>query len=131
YRRLNITTAYEYLEHRFNLAVRLFGSFSFMLFQVGRIAIVLYLPAIALSLVTGVDIYLCILVVGAFSIIYTLIGGIEAVIWTDVVQVIILMGGAMLSLVMIYLGLKGDFSALVNEAADQGKFTLTNLNFAL
>src|SRR5690606_19772873 len=48
YRRLNITTAYEYLEHRFNLAVRLFGSFSFMLFQVGRIAIVLYLPAIAL-----------------------------------------------------------------------------------
>src|SRR5690606_11708765 len=50
YRRLNVTTAYEYLEKRFNVIVRLFGSASFILFQVGRIAIVLYLPAIALSL---------------------------------------------------------------------------------
>ncbi len=130
FRKLKITTAYEYLEQRFNLTVRLFGSASFMLFQIGRIAIVLYLPAIALSLVTGIDISVCILVVGAFSIIYTLIGGIEAVIWTDVVQVIVLMGGAILSLVVIISSLGSDFKPLFNEALKTHKLTLTYLDFS-
>lgn len=131
YRRLKITSAYEYLEQRFNVFVRLFGSLSFILFQIGRIAIILYLPAIALSLVTGIDIFLCILVVGILSTAYTLIGGIEAVIWTDVVQVIILMGGALLSLVFIFVRVGDDMGVLVSHAVEQGKFTLANMNFAL
>lgn len=60
FRRLNITTAYEYLEKRFNYSVRLICSLSFILFQIGRMGVVLYLPAIALNVVTGFDIFLCI-----------------------------------------------------------------------
>lgn len=131
YRKLNITTAYEYLEFRFNVSVRLFGSLSFILYQLGRIAIVLYLPAIALSLVTGVDIYLCILVVGAFSVTYTLIGGIEAVIWTDVIQVIVLMGGALLTLVMIGLGIKGSPDPLLTNALSEGKMEMIKTGFVI
>ncbi|RUA12168.1 MAG: hypothetical protein DSY83_15165 [Flavobacteriia bacterium] len=130
YRKLQITTAYEYLEQRFNLTVRMFGSISFMLFQIGRIAIVLYLPAIALSLVTGIDISLCIVVVGAFSIAYTLVGGIEAVIWTDVVQVIVLMGGAVLSLVAIFFDIGDDFQPMLGTAIENNKLTLTHFDFS-
>ncbi|MEA3461766.1 MAG: sodium:solute symporter, partial [Bacteroidota bacterium] len=83
YRRLKITTAYEYLEIRFNLFLRLAGSISFILFQVGRMGVVLFLPAIALNVVTGIDIYVCILLMGLLSLLYTFMGGIEAVIWTD------------------------------------------------
>jgi len=131
YRKLKITSAYEYLERRFNVFVRLFGSFSFILFQIGRIAIVLYLPAIALSLVTGIDIFVCILVVGVLSTAYTLIGGIEAVIWTDVVQVIILMGGALLSLAFMFFRVGDDLGNLATNAMEGGKLTLAHLNFAL
>lgn len=131
YRRLKITSAYEYLEKRFNVFVRLFGSLSFILFQVGRIAIILYLPSIALSLVTGIDIFLCILVVGVLSTAYTLIGGIEAVIWTDVVQVVILLGGALLSFVFMFGRIGDDLGFIASDAFEQGKFTLANLNFAL
>ena len=80
FRRLNVTTAYEYLEKRFNLVTRLLGSLSFIIFQLGRVGIVLYLPALALNIVTDINISFCILGMGIISIIYTMIGGIEAVI---------------------------------------------------
>ncbi|MBT3202130.1 MAG: sodium transporter, partial [Phycisphaerales bacterium] len=84
YRRLNITTAYEYIEKRFNLPARLLASSLFITFQLARIGIVLYLPSIALSVVTGVDVKICITAMALLSIAYTVMGGIEAVIWTDV-----------------------------------------------
>lgn len=101
YRRLDVTSAYEYLEKRFNLATRLFGSTCFILLQIGRMAIVLYLPAMALSSVSSLDVYTCILLMAVLCIVYTVIGGIEAVIWTDVVQTFVLLGGAILSFVLI------------------------------
>jgi solute:Na+ symporter, SSS family len=94
YRRLNVTSAYEYLERRFNLATRLAGSILFMLYQCGRIAVVLYLPALALATVSDFNVQTCILIMGVLCVVYTVAGGIEAVIWTDVVQALILMGGA-------------------------------------
>src|SRR5690606_16434115 len=96
FRRLNVVTAYEYLEKRFDVLVRLFGSATYIFFQFARVGIVLYLPALALSAVAGIDIYLCIFLMGVFATIYTVMGGMEAVIWTDVVQVIVLLGGAVL-----------------------------------
>lgn len=103
FRSLNITSAYEYLEKRFNLLTRLLGSLSFIILQLGRVGIILFLPSIAVNLVTGISIELCIVVMGIVSIIYTMMGGIEAVIWTDVLQVIILMAGAFLSLILIFM----------------------------
>ncbi len=126
FRRLNVTTAYEYLEARFNVAVRLFASASFILFQVGRMAIVLFLPAIALTTVTGIDVFVCILAMGVLATIYTALGGVEAVIWTDVLQVFVLLGGALLSLVLILGRLDGGLGELIESGAGAGKFHVFN-----
>ncbi len=131
YRRLNITTAYEYLEKRFNLAARLIGSLMFITLQFGRIGIVLFLPSIALSVVTGIDVGLCIVLMGVLSIVYTVLGGIEAVIWTDVLQVVVLLGGALLCLVMISLRLEGGFGGLMDLAFSDDKFHIFNFDFDL
>ncbi len=122
YRTLNVTSAYEYLELRFNLGTRLAGSTLFILYQFGRIAIVLYLPALALATVSDFNIQTCILVMGVLCIAYTVVGGIEAVIWTDVVQAFILMGGALLSLGFILVRVEGGFGAVVRMAADGRHF---------
>jgi len=126
FRRLNVTSAYEYLERRFNTAVRLFGSLSFVLFQIGRMTIVLFLPALALSAVTGIDIGLCIVVMGVLATLYTVLGGIEAVIWTDVLQVFVLVGGALVSLVIILADIDGGLGTIIACAAAEGKFRLVN-----
>ncbi len=126
FRRLDITTAYEYLELRFNLLIRLIGSFNFVLFQLARMAIVLYLPSVALSTVTGIDMYLSILTMGILSTLYTVLGGIEAVIWTDVIQVVVLLGGAFISLILIVLHLEGGVGDLTRIAWNQGKFDMLN-----
>jgi len=131
YRKLNITTAYEFLEIRFNLATRLLGSFSFILFQIGRMGIVLFLPSIALNVVTGIPIIVCILVMGLLSMIYTSIGGIEAVIWTDVIQVIVLLGGALLSIVVIAQSVQDGLVGIIHAGIEQDKFNIFNTAFDL
>ena len=125
FRRLNVTTAYEYLERRFNVVVRLFGSLSFIVFQFGRMAIVVYLPALALAAVTGLDIYLCILVMGVLSTLYTVMGGMEAVIWTDVIQVFVLWGGMLLAIILILLDVGGP-GVVFETARAASKLTMFN-----
>lgn len=129
FRRLNVTTAYEYLERRFSLPLRLIGGLAFLLFQFGRIGIVLFLPAIALSVVTGVSIYTCIIVMAVLSIFYTVLGGIEAVIWTDVKQVVVLTFGAIVCLITMSSGVDGGFTGIVDIAANDGKLLLADLSF--
>jgi len=131
YRRFNLTTAYEYLELRFNLITRLIGSSMYIFLQIGRLGIVLLLPSLALSVVTGIDVYTCILSMGILSILYTVLGGIEAVIWTDVIQVFVLLGGALLSLALLYFNLDND--AIVTHITEFNKtrifdFTLSFSN---
>lgn len=107
FRRLNITSAYEYLERRFNLAARWLGSASFILLQLGRTAVVLYLPALALATVSSFDMRLCILLMGIICIGMTWGGGIETVIWTDVAQTVILLVAAIATLVIALGGIPG------------------------
>jgi SSS family solute:Na+ symporter len=131
YRRLNITTAYEYLEKRFNLTVRLLGSVSFILYQIGRMGIVLLLPSLALNVVTGMNVFACILLMGMISLLYTLMGGIEAVIWTDVIQVVILLVGALVAVVLMMGTIDGGFQKAFHEAAANHKFNLLDLRMTL
>ncbi|MEO5997537.1 MAG: sodium/solute symporter [Chitinophagaceae bacterium] len=123
-RKLSVTSAYEYLEARFNANVRLFGSVSFIIFQLARFGVVLFLPALAITSVTGINIYLIILIMGIICVIYTVMGGIEAVIWTDVAQVIILMGGAILCLVIGISNLEGNIWLEINQGIADQKFAL-------
>ena len=131
YRRLNVTTAYEYLERRFNLPTRLLGSVMFMLFQFGRIGIVLFLPSLALSVVTGIDVSLCILAMGVLCVVYTVLGGIEAVIWTDVLQVFVLLGGAVLCLVLVPFGVEGGWNGMNDIADAAGKLRVFDFHLDL
>lgn len=126
FRQKKMTSAYEYLENRFNLPVRLYASLSFVLYQLGRMAIVLFLPAIALSTVTGISVYACILVMGVLATLYTVMGGMKAVIWTDVVQVFVLYGGALLSLAILVWKLDGGLGGIVSAGMEYDKFHVVN-----
>ncbi|NWK54754.1 sodium/solute symporter [Verrucomicrobiaceae bacterium N1E253] len=135
YRRLNITTAYEYLEKRFNVASRVIASITFMLFHVGRVAIVLYLPALALSSVTSINIYAAIFIIGILCVIYTVMGGIEAVVWTDAIQAMVLIGGALLCFGLVVFQVDGGIGAVGAAMTEQSKgitksFDLTNLSIS-
>lgn len=130
FRRLSITSAYEYLEVRFNANVRVLGSLTFILFQMGRMGIVLFLPAIAIASVTGIDVYLLIFIMGIICILYTVMGGIEAVIWTDVVQVIILTGGAILCLVIAIDNVDGGLLGVISKGLEAKKFTIIHLGWS-
>lgn len=129
FRRLNVTTAYEYLERRFNVVVRLFGSASFILFQLGRMAIVVFLPALALSAITGINVYTCILIMGILSTVYTVLGGMEAVIWTDVLQTFVLWCGMLIGLIVVIVSEDG-VGNIYNTAAADGKFHMFDWSFS-
>ncbi len=131
FRRLNVMTAYEYLELRFSAAVRILCSIAFILFQIGRMAVVMLLPAIALNVCTGFDIILCISLMGFLSLAYTLMGGIEAVAWTDALQVVVLLGAAVAVLATVCVQLPGDMATIIVSAADAGKLSLGSLAFDL
>ncbi|BCS34239.1 sodium:solute symporter [Luteitalea sp. TBR-22] len=122
FRALQVTTAYEYLEHRFGLAVRLLCSASFVALQWARMAIVLYLPALALAAATGMDIRLSILLMGGLCTVYTLHGGMNAVIWTDVLQSVVLLGAVVVALVLIVIGTGGDPAQVIGVGRAAGKF---------
>ena len=121
FRGLNLTSAYEYLEQRFSLPCRLFASFSFVLLHLGRIAIVLYLPALALAAVSDIDVVAAILVIGVLCIIYTVIGGIEAVVWTDAIQAVVLMAGAALCAVLAVARVDGGLGGVMEIASRDAK----------
>ncbi len=124
FRKLNITSAYEYLEIRFNAVTRLMASGLFIVFMVARMALVLYLPSLALTAVTGIDIYICIVLMGIVTIIYCTMGGVEAVIWGDVIQGIILVGGAIFAAVYLLANTEGGFSGAWQLAVENDKLRL-------
>ncbi|QHI69288.1 sodium:solute symporter family transporter [Tichowtungia aerotolerans] len=91
-RRLNIATANEYLERRYGLPVRMLGFVIYSLNQMmGRMAAILLLPSIALSAIFGLPMEQSILIMGVVATIYVTLGGLEAVIWTDVLQATVML----------------------------------------
>ena len=131
FRKLGVTTAYEYLEKRYNSLVRVLCSFSFIVYQIGRMGVVLLLPAIALNVVTGFDIFLCVALMGVFALLYTYMGGIEAVAWTDALQVVVLLGAAVTVVCVICHGADGGFGGVIATAAADGKFSFGSTKFDL
>lgn len=129
FRKLNVASAYEYLEQRFSAPVRYLASLFFCLFMFARVAIVLFLPSLALNAVTGLDVYLCILLMGIVTLAYCTMGGIEAVIWGDVIQGIILVGGAIISLVWLFSGVDGGLGTVMEVAIDDHKFNILDFSF--
>lgn len=124
FRRFNLSTAYQYLELRFNSTLKWLASALFILFMVTRIAVVLYLPSLALNAVTGFDIFMSIILMGVVTIIYCTSGGIEAVVWGDVIQGIILMGGALVAFVFMITGIEGGISGFTEIVISHEKMKI-------
>ncbi|WP_295155722.1 sodium:solute symporter [uncultured Brachyspira sp.] len=118
FRRLNVTTAYEYLGSRFSYSIRLLGSLSFIIFHIIRMAIVLYLPTLAMvKALPTVNPVLVTMLVGLFCVAYTSIGGMEAVLWSDAIQTLVLIFGAFLIIIVGFssVGVSEGFSILAKD----------------
>ena len=128
FRRLNLVSVYSYLEARFHLGIRLLASGLWIVLQLtARMGIILYLPALAINTMTGIDIVTCIVVVGLFTIVYTALGGMRAVVWTDVVQVFVLMGGALFAIGYIFWDL--GMATVIDTTMQFDKTRAVNLSF--
>ncbi len=106
YKRLGVSTAYEYLERRYHVSVRTLASALFVLLRIGWMASATYAASLVLASVTKFDQTQIIVVLGAVSILYTLMGGLRAVMWTDVIQFFIF-SATILASVWIIMGKSG------------------------
>lgn len=131
-RRLDLTTIFGYLERRFDRRVQLLGAGLGILLKVGgRMSVVMLLPSLALSTVTGLDVYASILLMGGVTTLYAMEGGFEAVIWTDVMQVAVTIGGVGVALACIARGVDGGLAGIVHTGTDAGKFHMVATNLDL
>lgn len=128
FRRLNLVSVFSYLETRFHPAIRMLTSALAITMHVGgRMGIVLFLPALAIGTITGTSVTLCILVIGLCTIVYTALGGMKAVIWTDFFQVVVLMGGAIFAIAFMVHAV--GFGQIVETARQFDKTRLVNVSF--
>ena len=131
FRRGQLTSAFEYLEERFNPAVRLYGTLSFLLLQLIRLGKILFLVSIPISLLSGVEIHLVIVGLGLFIGFYTILGGFDAVIWTDVVQSIVLWFGGLFCFGYIAWHLPDGPGQIFTIGSEYGKFHMGPLDWNL
>lgn len=131
YRGMGSVSAYRYLETRFGPWARIYASLCYLVTQVARMGTILYLLALPLNALLGWSIPLIIVLTGAVTALYALMGGIQAVVWTDAVQGIILISGAVLCLGVLLLlmpeGLPQAFEAARSARKfDLGSWSLTD-----
>lgn len=131
FRKTGEVSAYTHLENRFGAWARIYAVVCYLLTQMGRIGTILYLVALALAPLTGWDVKTIIIVTGVLVTVYTLIGGIEAVIWTDVVQSVVLTLGILLSLGLIFSRMPEGPGQVFEIAAAQDKFSLGSFGASL
>lgn len=123
YRKLQLISVYSFLEDRLGVWARLYAAFSFLLFMIGRMAVILYLVAILIQSFTGGDLLWIILVIGFITILYTLMGGVEAVIWTDVMQSVVMIAGILYTVFFLGKMVFWESPELWTQAYDAGKFS--------
>jgi solute:Na+ symporter, SSS family len=127
YRRSGDLSAYHHLEKRFGSWACTYAVACYILTQVARLGTILYLLALALVPLTGWDIRAIILVAGLVIIVYPLVGGTEAVVWTGVVQAVVLVGGALAAVAVILFQMPGGAPEVLSVAAAHNKFSLGSL----
>ncbi|XP_054906424.1 sodium-coupled monocarboxylate transporter 1 [Poeciliopsis prolifica] len=118
--RLGITSAYEYLERRFNRIIRLIGTSMYIVQTALYTGLVIYAPALALNQITGLDLWGVLVATGAVCIIYCTLGGLKAVIWTDVLQMVIMLAG-FIAVIARGAVIQGGLSVIWEDAAKGGR----------
>jgi len=127
FKRNNILSAYEYLEERFGPSVRIYGAITFLIGQLVRISLILYLLSLMVHEVTSLTILQSILLSGITVGFYTILGGIEAVIWTDVIQTITLVFGGLICIGVIIYQLPEGLNQIIDIALLNNKLSFSEL----
>ncbi|HLU68454.1 MAG TPA: sodium/solute symporter, partial [Kofleriaceae bacterium] len=112
FRELKLVSIYEYLEMRFDRGTRLVMSATFLLSRGLATGVLIYASGEVLSVCMGLDLWTCMLIVGVATIIYDVLGGMAAVVWSDVVQMVVLIGGVVVCIVLA-LGRVGGMSEAI------------------
>ena len=129
FRGLNLVTAYEYLERRFDRRLRWLASSLFLGRVTLYVATAIYAPALAVSAITDLSLTQSVLLTGVTATIYTSLGGMKAVIWTDALQFLVLCGGIVLILGFAAWKIPGGLVGAWNLAAADGKTRFFNFDF--
>jgi SSS family solute:Na+ symporter len=131
YRKKRLISVYEFLEDRLGSWGRVYAALAFVLYMIGRVAVILYLASLLLSTFIPWNIALVIIVIGLITIVYTLLGGMEAVIWTDVMQSVIMIGGILFCAISLSLHVFSGPQPLIQTAIDNDKFSFGSLKLTL
>jgi SSS family solute:Na+ symporter len=121
------TSAYEFLEHRYGPSIRVYGALTFILAQLVRVSTILYLLGLLIQEVIGLEPVTAIWVAGVFVAVYTVVGGFDAVVWTDVMQTIVLLLGGLFCLYVIVDMLPGGLETIWNRAIVDNKLSFSEL----
>lgn len=131
YREVNSPSAYTYLELRFGSWAKNYASTMYLLTQLMRAGTILFLLSLLASTMLDAPISGLIIITGVSVMLYSMLGGIQAVVWTDAIQAIILILGAVLCLVVILFDLPGGAVQVLQEGSAAHKFSLGNMGFDL
>ena len=131
YRNISSVSAYSFLEDRFGYWARAYAAVCYLLTQIARIGSVLFLLALALHFMLGWSVSSIIIVTGLCVIIYSMLGGIKAVIWTDAIQGLILIAGALVSAFVLLFSLPDGITQFFVEGKAFDKFSLGSFGFEL
>lgn len=127
YRESGEISAYTHLEKRFGNWARTYAMVCFILTQLARMGTIFYGIALTLNALTGIDMRLIILVAGLCIILYTVLGGMEAVIWTEVIQAVLKTLGA--GMILYLITLQTPLSAIIERGMQENKFSLGTFDF--
>jgi len=131
YRKTRLISVYSFLEERLGSWGRVYAALSFLLYMVGRVAVILYLVSLLLSTFVTWNIGGLIVIIGLITIVYTLLGGMEAVIWTDVMQSVIMIVGVLFCAVALSWRVFSGPQPLIAAAVEHGKFSFGSLKLSL
>ena len=129
YFRGELKTSYELLYNRYGTEVRQFSSVLFLSTRLLADGVRLFATAIPLAIMTGWSMPLCIVIIAVSTILYSSVGGIRSIVWIDVIQTFIYVGGAIIAGVFIIRHLPGGWQDVVDAASTDNKFQIFNLGF--
>jgi len=129
--KLDVYTAYEYLERRFDLKTRIMASGLFLLLKALYLGLVIYAPSLVVAEMTGLPLVWIVIGTGLLTTCYTMLGGMRAVIWTDTLQLVVLLGSLVGSLALLVHHIGGGMTGFIEQASAYGKLRFLDLSFSL
>jgi len=130
YHRLDVTSVYEYIGRRFDARMRFVSSGIFLLLRGSWMATAQYATGLALTQVLGLDLWVCVLIVGSLVTVYSALGGIKGVIWTDVVQAVLMLGAMFLTIGVCIARVPEGAAGIWELAREGGKLRVLDFSWS-